>query len=159
MKSKNCAIVQPHYLPWIGYFELIRNVDIFVILDDVQYVKREWKNRNKIRKSPSSNDYKWISVPIKNEKKNLKINEVCIYDENNDWRNFHKDSISFVYGKAPNFDEYKDEIFNIILNKQITSLFELNLKLIKKICEILSIKTPIVLSSDYMVEKKENLNF
>ena len=154
MKSKNCAIVQPHYLPWIGYFELIRNVDIFVILDDVQYVKREWKNRNKIRKSPSSNDYKWISVPIKNEKKNLKINEVCIYDENNDWRNFHKDSISFVYGKAPNFDEYKDEIFNIILNKQITSLLELNLKLIKKICEILSIKTPIVLSSDYMVEKK-----
>ena len=69
MKNKNCAIVQPHYLPWIGYFELIRNVDIFVILDDVQYVKREWKNRNKIRKSPSSSEYKWISVPIKNEKK------------------------------------------------------------------------------------------
>ena len=118
MKNKNCAIVQPHYLPWIGYFELIRNVDIFVILDDVQYVKREWKNRNKIRKSPSSSEYKWISVPIKNEKKNLKINEVSIYDENNDWRNFHKDSISFVYGKAPNFNEYKDEIFNIILNKK-----------------------------------------
>ena len=47
MKNKNCAIVQPYYLPWIGYFELIRNVDIFVILDDVQYVKREWKNRTK----------------------------------------------------------------------------------------------------------------
>ena len=143
MKSKSCAIVQPHYLPWLGYFELIKSVDIFVILDDVQYVKREWKNRNKIRKSPTSNEFKWLSVPIKKEKINQNINEVNIFDENQEWRKFHIDSLKYVYGKTQNFLKYKDEIFSIIENKKILTLFDLNLSLIKKICEIIifSLKT------------------
>jgi hypothetical protein len=154
MKSKSCAIVQPHYLPWLGYFELIKSVDIFVILDDVQYVKREWKNRNKIRKSPTSNEFKWLSVPIKKEKINQNINEVNIFDENQEWRKFHIDSLKYVYGKTQNFLKYKDEIFSIIENKKILTLFDLNLSLIKKICEILYIKTPIILSSTYKINKK-----
>jgi len=154
MKSKSCAIVQPHYLPWLGYFELIKSVDIFVILDDVQYVKREWKNRNKIRKSPTSNEFKWLSVPIKKEKINQNINEVNIFDENQEWRKFHIDSFLYVYGKTQNFLKYKDEIFSIIENKKILTLFDLNLSLIKKICEILYIKTPIILSSTYKINKK-----
>ena len=154
MKSKSCAIVQPHYLPWLGYFELIKSVDIFVILDDVQYVKREWKNRNKIRKSPTSNEFKWLSVPIKKEKINQNINEVNIFDENQEWRKFHIDSLKYVYGKTQNFLKYKDEIFSIIENKKLLTLFDLNLSLIKKICEILYIKTPIILSSTYKINKK-----
>ena len=63
----NCAIVQPHYFPWLGYFDMIHKSDIFVFLDDVKFINREWKNRNKIR---LGNDYSWLTVPIK---KNTKI--------------------------------------------------------------------------------------
>ena len=71
MFKKTCSILQPHYLPWIGYFDLIKRSDVFVFLDDVQYIKREWKNRNKIRKNPKSEEVKWLSVPIdkKSQKK------------------------------------------------------------------------------------------
>ena len=154
MKNKSCAIVQPHYLPWLGYFELIKKVNIFVILDDVQYVKREWTNRNKIRKSPLSNEFKWLSVPIKKDKKKLNINEVKIFEDNEDWRRFHIESIQYVYGKTINFNKYKDDIFSIIQDKKIETLFKLNYELIKKICKILSIETPIILSSEFNVNKK-----
>ena len=46
-----CSILQPHYLPWVGYFSMIKSVDMFIFFDDVQFIKREWKNRNKIRKT------------------------------------------------------------------------------------------------------------
>ena len=61
---KKVAILQPHYLPWLGYFSLIEIVDEFIFLDDVQFIKREWKNRNKIRKDFNSSETKWLSIPI-----------------------------------------------------------------------------------------------
>ena len=65
------AILQPHFLPWLGYFDLIKRVDGFVYLDDVQYISREWKNRNRIRKTPKSNETSWLSVPVE-EKRQVK---------------------------------------------------------------------------------------
>ena len=64
MKKKTIGIIQPHYLPWTGYFNLILKSDVFVYLDDVEFTRGEWKNRNKIRKNPLSEETKWISVPI-----------------------------------------------------------------------------------------------
>ena len=62
--SHQVAICQPHYIPWIGYFEMIDRVDEFTFLDDVDFIKREWKNRNRIRRDRTSSETKWLSVPI-----------------------------------------------------------------------------------------------
>ena len=101
---KSVAICQPHYLPWIGYFEMIDRVDSYVFLDDVQFIKREWKNRNKIRKSPDSLETKWLSVPIEKQSQNTSIMETKV-SAHDDWKTNHLNAISNVYSKSPFFEE------------------------------------------------------
>ena len=60
--SKTIAILQSNYIPWVGYFGLIRSVDEFVILDSVQFTKNDWRNRNRIR---TANGAAWLTIPIK----------------------------------------------------------------------------------------------
>lgn len=146
MKNILCAITQPHYLPWMGYFNLINRADIFVYLDDVKYIKREWKNRNKIRKSFSSDEFKWISIPIDKVNQNNYLNQCIVYEELN-WRAEHVNQIYQVYRKTSYFDLYFEEISNIILNKNIKFLSEINIKLIEYFCFILDIKTKRIKSS------------
>ena len=155
--KKSCAIVQPHYLPWIGYFDLIKKVDIFVFLDDVKYVKREWKNRNKIRKTPTSNEFKWISIPINKKHSEDNINEAKISVSENIWKKEHTQSIKEVYEFTPHFDEFSGEILNIINQNDIEFLSDLNIKLIEKGCEFLNIKKKFVKSSEFNIKdlKKE----
>ena len=153
MSDKVCSILQPHYLPWIGYFDLIKRSDVFVYLDDVQYVKREWKNRNKIRKKPTSTETKWISVSVEKNACEKKINEVKIYDEH-DWRKQHINSIKEVYGFSPRFNEFSKDIFDILENKKIKKLSELNITLINKACEFLQIKSNFILSSEFGFKEK-----
>ena len=99
------SIHQPTYLPWLGFFNKIISSEKFVFLDDVKFVKREWKNRNKIRKTSFSDEYKWLTVPVeKNSRDNL-LSETKIYDKSN-WRNKHLNGISSVYAKSPNFEKF-----------------------------------------------------
>ena len=144
----SCAILQPHYLPWLGYFEMLNRVDLFVFLDDVKFVKREWKNRNKIRKTSFSDEYKWLTVPVeKNSRDNL-LSETKIYDKSN-WRNKHLNGISSVYAKSPNFEK-----FYPILKSKIneldgeTCLSEINILLIGWIIDLLGFKTCTIKSSE-----------
>ena len=150
--KKTCAIVQPHYLPWIGYFDLIKKVDTFVFLDDVKYVKREWKNRNKIRKTPTSNDFKWISIPITKKHSDFNINEAKISISENVWKKEHTQSIKEVYEFAPFFNEFASEIFDLINQKGSHFLSDLNIKLIEKGCELLKIKKNFVRSSEFNIQ-------
>ena len=83
------AIHQPQYLPWIGYFDKIDKADVFVLLDDVQYKKNEWQNRNRIR---SSNGWQWITVPVQHNF-GEKIDQVKI-DNNTHWREDHYKSLA-----------------------------------------------------------------
>ncbi len=101
--NRTCSIIQPHYIPYMGYFDLFQRSDKIIILDDVQFVKREWKNRNKIRKGSNIDELKWLSVPVdkKDQKKN--ITDIKISKENNNWRNYHINSIIFTYMKTPFF--------------------------------------------------------
>ena len=102
---KVIAILQPHYLPWVGYFNLIKRVDEFIFLDDVQFIKREWKNRNRIRKDFNSDHSKWLSIPINGEdqkgKKNLTETRICF---KKNWIDEHLNSIKQVYNHTPYFD-------------------------------------------------------
>ena len=102
------AIMQPTYLPWLGYFELIENCDIFVYLDDVQYVKKSYHSRNKIK---TKNGELLLSVPIITKRRfSQKINETCINNEIN-WSRKHFKTIDINY-----FDKSKNIklLFNVI---------------------------------------------
>lgn len=151
-KEKICAILQPHYLPWIGYFEMFDRVDIFVFLDDVQFIKREWKNRNKIRKTHNHPESKWLSVPVKTIDQRKSLNQVRLVQE--DWPRAHLDSIASTYGKTPFFSEVFSFLESALKNNKETILSELNIGLIHEINSLIGIKTEHVKSSDIGVTGK-----
>lgn len=139
---KKAAIIQSGYLPWKGYFDIIHEVDVFVFLEDVQYTKRDWRNRNKI-KTPDG--IKWIYVPVISGI-NQRIYETKI-DYSIDWREKHKKTIHHFHAACEYYDSYKDEIFEIY-NNTYETISELNIFAIKKISDLLGIKTTFIKSKD-----------
>lgn len=139
---KKIAIIQSSYIPWKGYFDIINDVDIFVFLEDVQYTKRDWRNRNKL-KTPGG--IKWLSVPVIGSTRQI-IHETKI-DYSQDWRERHKKTIHHSYASAEHYDSYKDDIL-AIYNDKYDTISELNIYAVKKIAEILGIETKFVSSKD-----------
>ena len=149
-----CSILQPHYFPWRGYFSIIKNVDEFVFLDDVKFIKREWKNRNKIRKSRISTASKWLTVPIIKNTQNKTLNKAMI-DYKEDWQNSHINSLTEVYRKAPQFEKHSEEMFKIIKTK-FDYLSDLNISLVKQICKNFKIDTKFTVSSSLHTSGKKD---
>jgi hypothetical protein len=150
LNGNSCAICQPHYIPWIGYFEMISRVDMFVFLDDVQFIKREWKNRNRIRKTPGANEPKWLSVPIKRECQHDLISRANISNDR-DWASGHLSSLKHTYLKTRFFHEYFDDIKGILAAERFGSLAELNISLVRYFCNLLGIRTKLIRSSSLTV--------
>jgi hypothetical protein len=140
------AIHQPQYLPWSGYFNKILQSDIFVFLDDVQYKKNEWQNRNRIK---SPNGEVWLTVPV-HYNFGQKINEIEI-DNKFLWRKDHLKTMRFNYQKAKNFSDFYPYIENL-LNKEYKMLVDVNIDSIKMILSYLNIDKKIVKSSELKVE-------
>lgn len=144
------SIMQPTFLPWAGYFKMILNSDIFVFLDDVQFDKRSWQQRNKILGN-NGKDY-MLTVPVKSKGKFYqRINEVEI-DNTKNWSDKHLKSLKMNYSNHKFFNYIFDDI-NEIYNEDNKRLYELNIKLIKKICNLLDIKKNFLLSSDLSIDK------
>jgi hypothetical protein len=137
------AILQPNYIPWKGYFDMINMVDIFVIYDDVQYTINDWRNRNKIK---TKNGLIWLSIPNDGNMHKI-IRDVKIVWKDK-WNIKHWKSIFFNYSKAQYFKEYKDYFEELYLNLKDQYLLEVDLKFIEAIVKILGIKTKIICSSD-----------
>jgi len=141
------AIMQPIYLPWLGYFELIENCDTFVYFDDVQYVKKTFQRRNKIKTKQGE---LLLTVPVLSKGKlGQKINETCINNDIN-WRKKHFNSIKLNYCKAPYYNDYIGEIGRIY-DQEYTYLLELDIKLIELLKKKIGIKTNTILSSQLKV--------
>ncbi|MCM8787041.1 MAG: WbqC family protein [Candidatus Omnitrophica bacterium] len=133
------SVHQPQYLPWLGYFHKIAQSDCFVILDCVQYKKREFQNRNKIR---TKDGWIWLTVPvISKEKENQLIYEVKI-NNNFPWQRKHLNSIKLSYKNAPYFSSYVS-FFEEIYSKEWVNLIDLNLAIINFMLKEFSIETPI----------------
>jgi hypothetical protein len=142
---KKIIITQSNYIPWKGYFDGINVADEFIIYDDMQYTKRDWRNRNQI-KTPGGPV--WLSVPVEVSGKFFqKINETKVSDPS--WAKSHWGSILQNYRNAPFFKEYKDRVEETYLNLTTPFLTEINLKLIELVNSILGITTNIRLSSDF----------
>ena len=145
---KVVAIHQPEYLPWLGFFKKMMNVELFVFLDDVQFRKKGWQNRNRIRINDGTT---LLSIPVHTHSY-PKINEVTIDNEKN-WSIRHKKSILYNYARAPYFDEIKDFV-EYIFEKKFQYLVDLNTEIIKFIMNELEIKSKIVFSSELEISKK-----
>lgn len=135
------TIHQPQYLPWLGYFDKINSADIFVLLDDVQYKKNEWQNRNKIR---IANGWQWITVPVK-YKFGQKTNQVKI-DNNRDWQKNHYKSLVINYNKATYFKNY-EPFFETTYNTAWEYLVDINIHFIEHLVALLGITTKLVRAS------------
>ncbi|MDD6168814.1 MAG: WbqC family protein [Lachnospiraceae bacterium] len=143
---KKVAILQSNYIPWKGYFDIINMVDEFILYDDMQYTRRDWRNRNKIK---TLNGTQWLTIPVENKGKFFqKINETRVVD--NKWVDSHWKSIQCNYARAKYFEEYEDRIKQVYTAcKDEEYLSQINYRFILEICSILGIKTKITWSSDY----------
>jgi len=131
-------------MPWLGFFHKINMADVFVVLDNVQYRRRYFQNRNKIR---TKNGWQWITVPLEKENRGaLLIKDAVIFNDNLNWKRKNIESIYYNYCKAPYFKYIWDE-FNAIYSADYSNLLDLNLALIQFIFEKLGIKRKIQLVS------------
>ncbi|CAB5137825.1 hypothetical protein D3OALGA1CA_3660 [Olavius algarvensis associated proteobacterium Delta 3] len=115
------AIHQPQFMPWLGYFDKIDKADVFCFLDDVQYKKNEWQNRNRLKTAQGT---QWLTVPVR-YRFPQKIHEVAINNKEN-WRRKHLQALSTNYRKAPCFRAYF-EIFEDIYAREWRNLTDLNI--------------------------------
>ncbi|MCM8780893.1 MAG: WbqC family protein [Candidatus Omnitrophica bacterium] len=137
------SVHQPHYIPWLGYFDKISKSDCFVFLDLVQYKPREFQNRNKIR---SKNGWIWLTVPvITSGKGRQKIYDVVI-DNTLPWTKKHLLALKSCYGKAEFFKRYFP-FFEDTYSRNWTRLTDLNVHIINYILGELSISKSIYFES------------
>jgi len=149
------SIHQPEHLPWLGFFNKIKNCDIFVILDSVQFRKNYFQNRNRL--VDNKNKIYWSTVPIKSfNTLNKNINEVEI-ENSRLWRKKNLQRIIQSYSKHKYFKHYIYDFEKIYL-KEEKFLINFNMKIINFFLKILEINTKIILSSELdILEKKSDL--
>lgn len=140
------AINQSNYIPWKGYFDIIASADLFIIFDDAQFTKNDWRNRNKIKTASGT---KWLSIPVgKNIKR--KIYDVGI---NNQWQKKHWSIIETNYQSSKYYREISDWLKPLYFHCIYDSLSEVNKAFITSICKYLEITTRIVETKDYKLAK------
>ncbi|MCK5305945.1 MAG: WbqC family protein [Candidatus Omnitrophica bacterium] len=140
------TIHQPQYIPWIGYFDKIDKADKFVILDDVQYKKNEWQNRNKVRAAKGG---RWFTVPVI-YKFGQKINEVKI-DNSKNWRKKHYKTLIINYNKTPYFKNH-EPFFRKSYECNWEYLVDINIHFIKYLIKSLGITTKLMRSSSLAIK-------
>ena len=143
---RRVAIVQSNYIPWKGYFDLIRSVDRFVLLDEVQYTPRNWRNRNQIK---TAGGLRWLTIPVQTSGRRFqRIDSVLVADR--EWPRSHWSAIEQAYRKAPHFDEIADVLAPVWRRlPELERLSDVNRTLLEAVCELLNIHTPISWSTDY----------
>ncbi|MDP3883018.1 MAG: WbqC family protein [Candidatus Staskawiczbacteria bacterium] len=144
------TILQPTYLPWIGYFEMIASSDLFVVFDHVQFERKSWQQRNKIK---TANGAVLLTLPVQKMPREAKISEIKISYERYSPLENHFKTIELAYKKAPYFKEY-EPLFKKIYSKKYVLLRDLNVEIIKLICDILGVRTKIIFSSNLDLKDK-----
>jgi len=145
---RTVAVMQPTYMPWIGYFDLIDQADIFVLYDDVDFSKQSWQQRNRIKTAAG---IQWLTVPVLwKGKSGQKIQDVQINPRSNDLSK-HIKTIEQAYSKAPFHKAYLGDLSKLLSHRH-SFLAELNIALIRWFCEKLGIRTPLVRSSELHLE-------
>ena len=137
------AILQPGYLPWLGFWSQMAQSDVFVLLDDVQYDKHGWRNRNRIKTAQGE---QWLTIPVLSSGRPL-IRDVEI-DNHTDWRKKHAESLKQSYGKAPYFDLYFPPLARMYA-REWTLLYCFTCSLVERLRVMLGIGGNVLLASEF----------
>lgn len=146
----NCCrvvILQPGFIPWLGFFELMFRCDIFVFLDDVQYTKRDWRSRNRIKTSDGT---RWLTLPVKTKDNFKQLIKDAELDNNQNWIKQHLRTLKMNYSRAPFFNTFYpkiEEIYNCPRNL----LYDLDVALIKLLMNELGLERKLLRSSEMQI--------
>lgn len=146
-----CAMMQPTYLPWSGYFNLIASVDKFVLLDDAQFERGTWHQRNRIMLNGKEH---WITVPVRREHLGQSIAQSLV-DEVLGWREKHARLLQQTYAKYK-FGHFIQEVNAVLLDSSLEHLADINIALIRYFCDKLAIKTELYRSSEIGISGKRS---
>lgn len=127
------VIMQPTYLPWLGYFDLVDRADTFVFYDNVQFDYRSWQHRNRIK---GPHGPAWLTVPVAREHR-PRIDAVKIHDDR--WAQKHWRSLLHAYGRAPHFAQYRSDLSQLF-DQPWTHLCDLNIALIRWLANALGVR-------------------
>ena len=140
------SIHQPNFLPWLGFLDKVDRSDVFILLDNVQFEKNEWQNRNWIK---GANGPQWLTVPVRHRFPQT-IAETQI-NNTIDWRRKHWNAIMSNYGKTPHFQRYKT-VFEAAYQRSWERLVDLNTHLLHIVFEALGLGQRICLASEFPVQ-------
>lgn len=144
-RTKRVAILQSNYIPWKGYFDLIRRVDEFILFDTVQYTRRDWRNRNLIK---GPHGAAWLTIPVQVKGRYLQsIQDIETSDPH--WQQTHWKTLQHNYARAPHFADYKDRIEELYLGCDENRLSRINHRFLVGICEMLGIRHNFKWASEY----------
>lgn len=150
--TTSIAIMQPTFLPWIGYFALIDRVDKFVFLDNVQFDRRSWQQRNQIK---TPNGPQWLVVPVQSKgMRNQKIEDVIIQYEGSDPLEKIIRSIEHNYKKTPYYKDFSQDLFAVFSRKP-EKLSDLNKSIISFFCKSFGIAEKFTDASSLPAEGKK----
>lgn len=145
---KKVAILQSNYIPWKGYFDLIASVDEFIIYDEMQFTKNDWRNRNQI-KTPQG--VQWLTVPVG---QNIQ-RRICDVALSGNWQGKHWKTLENNYRRAAHFDSVASWLRPLYLEQQHDNLSRMNIQLLQAVCTYLGIDTRLSSSEDYtLIEGK-----
>ena len=143
---KRVAAIQSSYIPWRGYFDIIAMVDEFILLDEVQYTKRDWRNRNRIKTAQGPT---WLTIPVQVKGRyHQRIDEVEIADRG--WAERHWQTLRQAYASAACFDVLADQVAAVYEDASgLQRLSDVNRLVLDALCPLLGIETAITWSTDY----------
>jgi len=143
---------QPVYLPWLGLFHKIALADSFVSFNQVQYLPKDWNNRNRIKTAVGS---KWLTVPVLKAGHREKVISEIEINNNVPWRRKHWQSLYINYKKAPYFDKYAP-FFEDVYKREWDRLVELNEYMLQWFLKILGIDVKFLDASKFSFEGKKS---
>jgi WbqC-like protein family len=146
--GRRVAIIQSNYIPWKGYFDIINLVDEFILYDDRQYTRRDWRNRNLIK---TDHGLRWLTIPVRAKGRyDQRIDETMISDPA--WPDRHWKALEQAYSGAPHFRTYRDAIGELYAHSGEGRLSEVNRRFLESISRLLEIETKFTSSTDYRAE-------
>jgi len=146
------AIHQPEHLPWFGFIHKIAKADKFIFLDNVQFKKNYFENRNKI---VTNQGMLWLTIPVKMKGHTSKKFKEILIDNSIGWKKKYIKTLAQTYGKSPYYDDILP-IIHLISNERSLFLSDLNINIIIKICELLKVDLDFVLASEIDVLGKKS---
>lgn len=143
---------QPTLYPRVGYFNMIKNSDVFVFLDNVKFKKQTWHMRNRLKSGSKIDESEiWVHIPTNLSKTNTMIKDVLI-DNSQDWKKKHLDIFQYNYGNTYRDIDFLSELYHNNWDK----IADFNIEFIKKCCQYLEIETKLVRASELNLEGKKS---